>query len=115
MENTKNIASSSVSESSDKVCKSCKKVFDECRILKHCVFFSRARAKIPECCHWGKSIVALHSVNCEVFRNGHSQAGDICASQAKVAPTICRSPPLLSGSSGEGTTQAKDQTQHHPT
>ena len=79
------------------------------------VFFSRARAKIPECCHWGKSIVALHSVNCEVFRNGHSQAGDICASQAKVAPTICRSPPLLSGSSGEGTTQAKDQTQHHPT
>ena len=35
MENTKNIASSSKSESSDKVCKSCKKVFDECRILKH--------------------------------------------------------------------------------
>ena len=29
MENTKNIASSSKSESSDKVCKSCKKVFDE--------------------------------------------------------------------------------------
>jgi hypothetical protein len=36
-----------------------------------------AGAKIPECCRWGKSIVALHSVNCEVFRNSYIQAGKV--------------------------------------
>ena len=47
-----------------------------------------------------------------------AKTGDICASQAKVAPTICRSdqtPPLLSGSSGETAKPKELQQQQYPT